>query len=60
VENLKIELEKQEKVFQEKETKLHRLDVLSFIYRLLKFASGIMMAAGIIFIIIGLTYALAS
>ncbi len=58
VEDLKIELEKQEKVFQEKETKLHRLDVLSFIYRLIKFTSGIMMGAGIIFIIIGLSYAL--
>ncbi|MEX2681094.1 MAG: hypothetical protein Q6373_005810 [Candidatus Sigynarchaeota archaeon] len=58
VEDLKIELEKQEKVFQEKEMKLHRLDVLSFIYRMLKFVGGIMMGAGIILIIIGLSYAL--
>nr|MDO8118994.1 hypothetical protein [Candidatus Sigynarchaeota archaeon] len=58
VEDLKAELEKQEKVFQEKEMRLHRLDVLSFIYRLLKLVGGIMMGAGIIFIIIGLSYAL--
>jgi chromosome segregation ATPase len=58
IDEVKAELEKQEKVFQEKETRLHRLDVLSFIYRLIKVVGGIMMGAGILFIIIGLSYAL--
>jgi chromosome segregation ATPase len=58
VDELKKELEFQEKSLQEKEKNMHRIEVLTFLFRMVKFVSGAMMAIGGIFIIIGLSYVL--
>ncbi len=51
LQKLKIELESQEKEIRDKESRIHRLEVLSAIYRASKFFGGILIGMGIFFII---------
>jgi chromosome segregation ATPase len=51
LQKLKIELESQEKEIRDKESRIHRLEVLSAIYRASKFFGGILIGVGIFFII---------
>ena len=48
---LKTELESQEKEIRDKESRIHRLELLSFIYRASKFFGGILIGLGIFFVI---------
>ena len=51
LQKLKVELENQEKEIRDKESRIHRLEVLSAIYRASKFFGGILIGIGIFFII---------
>ena len=51
---LKVELDAQEKELRNKESRIHRLEVLSLIYRASKFFGGILIGLGIFFIIGGI------
>ena len=51
LQQLKAELESQEKEIRDKESRIHRLEVLSAIYRASKFFGGILIGIGIFFII---------
>ncbi len=51
LQQLKEELENQEKEIRDKESRIHRLEILSAIYRASKFFGGILIGAGIFFII---------
>ena len=51
LQQLKEELEKQEKEIRDKESRIHRLEVLSAIYRASKFFGGILIGIGIFFAI---------
>ncbi len=51
LQKLKIELENQEKEIRDKESRIHRLEVLSAIYRASKFFGGVLIGMGIFFII---------
>ncbi|MFX0105061.1 MAG: hypothetical protein ACFE75_06190, partial [Candidatus Hodarchaeota archaeon] len=51
LQKLKIELENQEKEIRDKESRIHRLEVLSAIYRASKFFGGILIGIGVFFII---------
>ncbi|MHA2036053.1 MAG: hypothetical protein ACW972_02500 [Promethearchaeota archaeon] len=51
LQQLKEELENQEKEIRDKESRIHRLEVLSAIYRASKFFGGILIGFGIFFII---------
>ena len=55
---LKAELEKTESEIRDKESRINRLEFLSFIYRASKLFGGILIAAGFFFIIIGLMFIL--
>lgn len=48
---LKLELDNQEKEIRDKESRIHRIEVLSAIYRASKFFGGILIGVGIFFII---------
>ncbi|MFX1354165.1 MAG: hypothetical protein ACFFGP_09415, partial [Promethearchaeota archaeon] len=52
LQKLKIELENQEEEIRDKESRIHRLETLSFIYRLSKFFGGILIGVGLFFIIL--------
>ncbi|MFX1590339.1 MAG: hypothetical protein ACFFC1_19575, partial [Promethearchaeota archaeon] len=52
LQKLKIELENQEEEIRDKESRIHRLETLSFIYRLSKFFGGILIGVGVFFIIL--------
>ncbi|MCK4780090.1 MAG: hypothetical protein KAT57_07880, partial [Candidatus Lokiarchaeota archaeon] len=58
LQQLKIELENQEKEIRDKESRIHRIEVLSAIYRASKFFGGILIGMGIFFIIwsVGIFY----
>jgi len=58
LQRLKVELESQEKEIRDKESRIHRLEVLSAIYRASKFFGGILIGMGIFFIIwsVGIFY----
>jgi F0F1-type ATP synthase assembly protein I len=47
LQQLKEELENQEKEIRDKESRIHRLEILSAIYRASKFFGGILIGAGI-------------
>ena len=51
LQQLKEELENQEKEIRDKESRIHRLEILSAIYRASKFFGGILIGAGIFFAI---------
>ncbi|HEC40585.1 MAG TPA: hypothetical protein ENI29_20245 [bacterium] len=51
LQKLKLELENQEKEIRDKESRIHRIEVLSAIYRASKFFGGILIGVGIFFII---------
>ena len=51
LQKLKVELENQEKEIRDKESRIHRLEVLSAIYRASKFFGGILIGIGIFFIV---------
>ena len=51
LQQLKEELENQEKEIRDKESRIHRLEILSAIYRASKFFGGILIGAGIFFLI---------
>ncbi|MCK4481375.1 MAG: hypothetical protein KAV01_12675 [Candidatus Lokiarchaeota archaeon] len=51
LQRLKVELENQEKEIRDKESRIHRLEVLSAIYRASKFFGGILIGMGIFFVI---------
>ncbi|MFX1408299.1 MAG: hypothetical protein ACFFBW_15215, partial [Promethearchaeota archaeon] len=52
LQKLKVELENQEEEIRDKESRIHRLETLSFIYRLSKFFGGILICFGIFLIIL--------
>ena len=49
LQRLKVELESQEKEIRDKESRIHRLEVLSAIYRASKFFGGILIGMGVFF-----------
>lgn len=51
LQRLKVELESQEKEIRDKESRIHRLEVLSAIYRASKFFGGILIGMGVFFLI---------
>ncbi len=51
LQKLKLELENQEKEIRDKESRMHRLEVLSALYRSSKFFGGILLGFGVFFII---------
>ncbi|MFW9880479.1 MAG: hypothetical protein ACFFG0_46010 [Candidatus Thorarchaeota archaeon] len=51
LQKLKIELEGQEKEIRDKESRIHRLEVLSAIYRASKFFGGILIGIGVFFVV---------
>ena len=51
LQRLKVELENQEKEIRDKESRIHRLEVLSAIYRASKFFGSILIGMGIFFVI---------
>ena len=51
LQKLKLELDNQEKEIRDKESRIHRIEVLSAIYRASKFFGGILIGIGIFFII---------
>ena len=51
---LKVQLDSQEKEIRNKESRIHRLEMLSLIYRASKFFGGILIGLGIIFLIWGI------
>ena len=53
---LKLELETQEKEIRDKESRIHRLEALSLIYRASKFFGGILICVGILFLILAFGY----
>jgi hypothetical protein len=48
---LKSQLDSQEKEIRNKESRIHRLEVLSLIYRLSKFFGGILIFSGIFYLV---------
>ena len=52
LQKLKLELETQEKEIRDKESRIHRLEFLSLVYRLSKFFGGILIGIGILIIIL--------
>ncbi|TFG03665.1 MAG: hypothetical protein EU539_12055 [Promethearchaeota archaeon] len=53
---LKAELEKTESEIRDKESRINRLEFLSFIYRASKFFGGILILAGIFFVILAIMF----
>jgi len=51
---LKLELETQEEEIRDKESRIHRLEFLSLVYRLSKFFGGILIGIGVLIIILAL------
>jgi cell division protein FtsX len=60
LQKLKLELESQEKEIRDKESRIHRLEILSAIYRASKFFGGVLIGIGVFFIIwsLGVFYGL--
>jgi len=52
LQKLKLELETQEEEIRDKESRIHRLEFLSLVYRLSKFFGGILIGVGILIIIV--------
>ncbi|MHA1508995.1 MAG: hypothetical protein ACTSO6_09870, partial [Promethearchaeota archaeon] len=52
LQTLKLELETQEEEIRDKESRIHRLEFLSLVYRLSKFFGGILIGVGILIIIV--------
>ena len=52
LQKLKLELETQEEEIRDKESRIHRLEFLSLVYRLSKFFGGILIGIGILIIIL--------
>jgi len=52
LQKLKLELETQEEEIRDKESRIHRLEFLSLVYRLSKFFGGILIGLGILIIIV--------
>jgi len=58
LQKLKLELDTQEEEIRDKESRIHRLEFLSLVYRLSKFFGGILIGVGIfiiILVLLGLT-----
>jgi hypothetical protein len=49
---IKVDLETQEEEIRDKESRIHRLEFLSLVYRLSKFFGGILIGAGIFILIL--------
>ena len=58
LQKLKIELDNQENEIRDKESRIHRLELLSTIYRVSKFFGGILIGMGILFVILSFGYLL--
>lgn len=56
LQKLKIELDNQENEIRDKESRIHRLELLSTIYRVSKFFGGILIGIGVLFVILSLGY----
>jgi len=56
LQKLKIELDNQEHEIRDKESRIHRLELLSTIYRVSKFFGGILIGIGILFVILSFGY----
>jgi len=56
LQKLKIELDNQETEIRDKESRIHRLELLSIIYRVSKFFGGILIGIGILFVILSFGY----
>lgn len=56
LQKLKIELDNQENEIRDKESRIHRLELLSTIYRISKFFGGILIGMGILFVILSFGY----
>jgi hypothetical protein len=56
LQKLKAELESQEEEIRDKESRIHRLELLSTIYRVSKFFGGALIAIGILFIVLGVGF----
>ncbi len=54
LQKLKLDLETQEEEIRDKESRIHRLEFLSLVYRLSKFFGGILIGVGILIIILAL------
>ena len=52
LQKLKLELETQEEEIRDKESRIHRLEFLSLVYRLSKFFGGILIGVGIFIVIL--------
>ncbi len=52
LQKLKLELDTQEEEIRDKESRIHRLEFLSLVYRLSKFFGGILIGVGILIIIV--------
>ncbi|MCJ7649289.1 MAG: hypothetical protein MUP85_11800, partial [Candidatus Lokiarchaeota archaeon] len=56
LQKLRIELDNQETEIRDKESRIHRLELLSTIYRVSKFFGGILIGIGILFVILSFGY----
>ena len=56
LQKLKVELDNQENEIRDKESRIHRLELLSTIYRVSKFFGGILIGMGILFAILSFGY----
>jgi len=56
LQKLKIELDNQETEIRDKESRIHRLELLSIIYRVSKIFGGILIGIGILFVILSFGY----
>lgn len=56
LQKLKIDLDNQENEIRDKESRIHRLELLSTIYRISKFFGGILIGMGILFVILSFGY----
>ncbi|MHA1105452.1 MAG: hypothetical protein ACTSPN_06980 [Promethearchaeota archaeon] len=56
LQKLKIELDNQENEIRDKESRIHRLELLSTIYRVSKFFGGILIGIGMLFVIFSFGY----
>lgn len=54
LQKLKLDLETQEEEIRDKESRIHRLEFLSLVYRLSKFFGGILIGIGVLIIILAL------
>ena len=54
LQKLKLELDTQEEEIRDKESRIHRLEFLSLVYRLSKFFGGVLIGVGIFVIILTL------